>query len=133
MRLKKNRKQTQKGVEDLRIKILNQQATVGRTEKEFRNYQKQLENVENVSKQAEGAADDLSGSLKDVEGSAENATTSTEKLKEGFTVVKGVIANLIAEGIKKLSSEFVDLAKQAVNFKAEFESSYEHLASNKLA
>ena len=93
-------------------------ATVGITEKEFRNYQKQLENVENVSKQAEGAADDLSGSLKDVEGSAENATTSTEKLKEGFTVVKGVIANLIAEGIKKLSSEFVDLAKQAVNLKA---------------
>ena len=60
--------------------------------------------------------------MKDVECSAENSTTSTEKLKEGFTVVKGVIANLIAEGIKKLSSEFVDLAKQAVNFKAEFES-----------
>lgn len=120
--VEKEQEANAKGVEDLRIKILNQQATVGRTEKEFRNYQKQLENVENVSKQAEGAADDLSGSLKDVEGSAENATTSTEKLKEGFTVVKGVIANLIAEGIKKLSSEFVDLAKQAVNFKAEFES-----------
>lgn len=120
--VEKEQEANAKGVEDLRIKILNQQATVGRTEKEFRNYQKQLENVESVSKQAEGAADDLSGSLKDVEGSAENATTSTEKLKEGFTVVKGVIANLIAEGIKKLSSEFVDLAKQAVNFKAEFES-----------
>lgn len=120
--VEKEQESNAKGVEDLRIKILNQQATVGRTEKEFRNYQKQLENVENISKQAEGAADDLSGSLKDVEGSAENATTSTEKLKEGFTVVKGVIASLIAEGIKKLSSEFVDLAKQAVNFKAEFES-----------
>lgn len=120
--VEKEQEANAKGVEDLRIKILNQQATVGRTEKEFRNYQKQLENVESVSKQAEGAADDLSGSLKDVEGSAENATTSTEKLKEGFTVVKGVIANLIAEGIKKLCSEFVDLAKQAVNFKAEFES-----------
>lgn len=120
--VEKEQESNAKGVEDLRIKILNQQATVGRTEKEFRNYQKQLENVENISKQAEGAADDLSGSLKDVEGSAENATTSTEKLKEGFTVVKGVIASLIAEGIKKLSSEFVDLAKQAVNFSAEFES-----------
>lgn len=120
--VEKEQEANAKGVEDLRIKILNQQATVGRTEKEFRNYQKQLENVENFSKQAEGAADDLSGSLKDVEGSAENATTSTEKLKEGFTVVKGVIASLIAEGIKKLSSEFVDLAKQAVNFSAEFES-----------
>lgn len=120
--VEKEQESNAKGVEDLRIKILNQQATVGKTEKEFRNYKKQLENVENVSKQAEGAADDLSGSLKDVEGSAENATTSTEKLKEGFTVVKGVIASLIAEGIKKLSSEFVDLAKQAVNFKTEFES-----------
>ena len=120
--VEKEQEANAKGVEDLRIKILNQQATVGRTEKEFRNYQKQLENVENISKQAEGAADDLSGSLKDVEGSAENATTSTEKLKEGFTVVKGVIASLIAEGIKKLSSELVDLAKQAVDFSAEFES-----------
>lgn len=120
--VEKEQEANAKGVEDLRIKILNQQATVGRTEKEFRNYQKQLENVESVSNQAEGAADDLSGSLKDVEGSAENATTSTEKLKEGFTVVKGVIANLIAEGIKKLSSELVDLAKQAVDFSAEFES-----------
>lgn len=120
--VEKEQEANAKGVEDLRIKILNQQATVGRTEKEFRNYQKQLENVENISKQAEGAAGDLSDSLKDVEGSAENATTGTEKLKEGFTVVKGVIASLIAEGIKKLSSEFVDLAKQAVNFSAEFES-----------
>lgn len=120
--VEKEQEANTKGVEDLRIKILNQQATVGRTEKEFRNYQKQLENVENISKQAEGAAGDLSDSLKDVEGSAENATTGTEKLKEGFTVVKGVIASLIAEGIKKLSSEFVDLAKQAVNFSAEFES-----------
>lgn len=120
--VEKEQEANAKGVEDLRIKILNQQATVGRTEKEFRNYQKQLENVDSAAKQAEGAADDLSGSLKDVEGSAENATTSTEKLKEGFTVVKGVIASLIAEGIKKLSSEFVDLAKQAVDFKAEFES-----------
>ena len=120
--VEKEQEANAKGVEDLRIKILNQQATVGRTEKEFRNYQKQLENVDSAAKQAEGAADDLNGSLKDVEGSAENATTSTEKLKEGFTVVKGVIASLIAEGIKKLSSEFVDLAKQAVDFKAEFES-----------
>lgn len=120
--VEKEQEANAKGVEDLRIKILNQQATVGRTEKEFRNYQKQLENVDSAAKQAEGAAGDLSDSLKDVEGSAENATTGTEKLKEGFTVVKGVIASLIAEGIKKLSSEFVDLAKQAVNFSAEFES-----------
>lgn len=120
--VEKEQEANAKGVEDLKIKILNQQAAVGKTEKEFRNYQKQLENVESESKQAENATDDLNGSLKDVEGSVENATTSTAKLKEGFTVVKGVIANLIAEGIRKLSSELVDLAKQAVTFSAEFES-----------
>ncbi|MDD6145919.1 MAG: phage tail tape measure protein, partial [Oscillospiraceae bacterium] len=55
-----------------------------------------LDNNKEKMSDAEYAADDLSDELKDVEN-------STEKASDGFTVMKGVAANLITEGLNKLT------------------------------
>ena len=44
-----------------------------------------------------------------------------EKANEGFTVAKGVLANLAAEGIRMVVSAFKDLATEAFNVGASFE------------
>lgn len=56
---------------------------------------------------AAGAADDLDESLEKTEKSAKDAG-------DGFTTMKGVIANLISDGIKALAREAVDSLKEIV-------------------
>jgi len=63
---------------------------------------------------ADKAADDLDNTMVDVED-------STEKASEGFTVMKGVLANLVAEGIKKAISGLKTLADEAIEAYKEFD------------
>ena len=53
-----------------------------------------------------------------------NTEKKTSSLSEGFTVMKGVIANLISDAIKKLARECVNLAKSVVSTGIEFESAF---------
>ena len=70
---------------------------------------------------ASSAADKLDHSLEDVEDDA-------KKANDGFTVLKGTIANLAAQGItalfngcKRLGSELINVGKQAYEAYSEFE------------
>lgn len=64
---------------------------------------------------ADKAADDLDNTMVDVE-------ESTDKATGGFTVMKGALANLVAEGIKKAISGLKTLADEAVEAYKEFDS-----------
>ena len=79
---------------------------------------------ENKDKMAEldRAADELDNSLDDVDDSAEQAT-------EGFTVMKGVLANLAADAIRKVVTGLIDLAKTTINTGMEFEASMSKVAA----
>jgi phage-related minor tail protein len=63
---------------------------------------------------ADKAADDLDKTMVDVEG-------DTKKASDGFTTMKGVLANLVAEGIKKAISGLKDLGREAVEAYKEFD------------
>ena len=84
-----------KAADDLRIKILNQEAAIGKTDKELRNYSSALDHAGDETRQFSDA-------------SAE-AHRMTGNLTDGFTVMRGAIANLIADGIRKLGSELKSL------------------------
>ena len=95
-----------KGAEDLMIKINNQKAAIGNTEKQIRNYNTQLENLG-----------------KDTE----NATKDTKNLNDGFTVMKGVMTDLVSTGIKALIQGLKDLASYAKEAYQEFDKGYDNL------
>lgn len=63
---------------------------------------------------ADKAADDLDKTMVDVE-------SDTKKASDGFTTMKGVLANLVAEGIKKAVSGLKDLGREAVEAYKEFD------------
>lgn len=97
-----------------RIKVNNYQAAVNKTEKELNNYEKELKDVETGSKDAGKAVED-SGKA------AKNAS-------DGFTVMKGALASLVASGIRlaingvvKLGHEIYDLGKQSIESYAQYE------------
>lgn len=68
--------------------------------------------------------DDLAKEVLEAKKANGELDNSNEKLKEGFTVVKGVIANLITDGIKKLATSMVEAAREVYNAGATFESAF---------
>lgn len=83
-----------KQADDLKIKIANQEAAVNKTKKEIANYQNALENVGKET---------------------DDVNKKTEKAGDGFTVFKGVLADLAATAIKEVVSGLKDLASGVYN------------------
>lgn len=76
-------------------------AKIGKLSTELQENKKALE-------KADSAADEFDNTLEKVDDSAEEAG-------DGFTVMKGALANLIARGIEAAASKLVDLGKEAIN------------------
>ena len=104
-----------KAADDLRIKIANQQAAVNETKKQIQEYDAKLEEAEQDMKDADKAADNLSDSLDDAGDSAESSANG------GFTVLKGALADLVANAISKAVEALKDFAKEVVNVGMEFD------------
>lgn len=102
--------------DNLKITILNQQAAFNSTEKEIKNYNSVLDKLENEADQAENAVDDLSDEMS-------NSKAAVTELTGGFTVMKGALASLVADGFRKAIEAAKDFAKEmittAANVKAE--------------
>ena len=85
-----------------------------------------VKDVASAFKKVESAADDVDGDgLKDaardadkldreLDEAAQSAGKLGDKLGSGFTVAKGILANLAAEGIQMVASGLVDLAGEAI-------------------
>lgn len=102
-----------KGAEELAIKINQQKAAIGNTEKQIKNYTSQLDDLEKESSEAEKGSDELGDSV-------ENAGNSAESSSGGFTVLKGALSSLLADGIKGVVSGLKDLATDSSNAYAQF-------------
>ena len=89
--------------QNLEVKFNKQQATVNKVEKELEEYRSELANVGQKSI-------DLGN--------------SQQTLSEGFTVMKGVVANLITDGLRKLGESLKEVATQAIRTGIEFESAF---------
>lgn len=97
-----------KGAQELAIKLNNQKAAIKNTEAELDKYEKELNE----------AGDDVKGLGKDID----STNSQVEKASDGFTVMKGVLANLVAQGIRLAVTAFKDLATEVYTTGANFES-----------
>lgn len=95
-----------KGAEELMIKINNQKAAIGNTEKQIRDYNTQLDNLGKETK---------------------DAGKDTKDLTDGFSVMKGVMADLVSAGIKALIQGLKDVANYAKEAYTEFDKGYDNL------
>ena len=86
----------------VKISINNQEAAIAKTEKELEQYNNQLEELPKTLDETGDAA---------------------EKAADGFTVIKGALADLVADGIRNAISALKDFAKEAIQVGMDFESS----------
>lgn len=99
-------------VRRLNDQLLDVTASIGRTEKAQRKYTNQLNELESETKQATTATDKLSKEMKD-------ADKASGSLKEGFTVLKGVVAGLVTTGINSLISGLQSVVSESREFRRE--------------
>lgn len=90
-----------------RIKFNNMKAAVNKTEADLQKYEAQLEDVTSETKQMDNALED--------------SGNAARRVSDGFTVMKGALANLLADGIRATIRGLQELAKETFNAGASFE------------
>lgn len=101
-----------KAADDLKVTILNQQGAINKTEKEFDDLSDTLTKVEKAEIKAALTGRDVDKVLDEMDDSAKKAT-------DGFTVMKGALASLVADGIRKAASALKDFAGSMITTAAE--------------
>lgn len=108
----KEQGENSKGAQELAIRIKNQEAAVNKTEHSLNNYEKELKDVQKAEKLAAKNGKSVEENLRDLGDQAEETGKEVEKSSDGFSVMKGVLANLAAQGIQVALSAMKDLAKE---------------------
>lgn len=85
------------------VKIEELKRELGKTTNELKDYDDKLEKARNGTLDLEDASKNLDGK---------------------FTILKGTVANLISDGIKKLATETFEAAKQVLDMGVSFESAF---------
>lgn len=106
--------------EQLRTKIEQQKSTISKTKSAMNQYEGSLREVSEAERIAEreGISVDealrkLSGSASDADGAMGDLAQSTENTSGGFTVMKGALASLVADGIKNAIGALKDFALES--------------------
>lgn len=103
----KEQGENSKGAKELAIQLNNQRAIVGETQSKLNYYEEQLEDCKNGTGKFADEMDD--------------ANRSSKKASDGFTVMKGALASLVADGIKLAVQGLKDLGREAVEAYKEFD------------
>lgn len=117
----KEQDNNKKSANQLELAILKDKAAVGNTERDIRHYETSLTELENT-------ADDAGEEVKDLGDETKKSGDKAEKGSKGYTVFKGILADLAAsaikaaaEGVKKLGEGILEIGKQALSGYAEME------------
>lgn len=106
----------QKELDDLKTKYKNVAAEQGTTSDEARDLAAQISDLSGELKENRDKLDEAADAADDLDKSLENAGESAEDAANGgFTVFKGVLANLITNVIGKLIDSVTDLAGEAIS------------------
>lgn len=115
-------------VEALRQKLEKAKEIYGENSTEVSKLKTQLNNAERQYVQTENAIEDCNKDLdnnsdeaKEAEKALDNLSDSADKANDGFTVMKGVLADLAADGIRLLVDGLKEVSKYVLNTGMDFE------------
>ena len=105
----------EKSMSQMRIEMNNAEADINKTTKE-------LDNLEDALNESSEAGDDLGDAMEDAGQSAENASG-------GFTVMKGILADLASNAIQMCVSAMKDFVTQSVEVGKNFDSAMSEVSA----
>ncbi len=104
--------ETSNEVKELTNRLNRAKTNLDKTQASAKKYAQQLDKVQSETASAETETGKLNVKLKETE-------TATTKLKGGFTVLKGAIANLVSTGITSLISGLKNAVTESRDFRRE--------------
>lgn len=104
-----------RGAQELAIRLNNQQAAIKKTEASLSDYATEL--------------DQAGGDVEEFADYVQDANEQAEMSSEGFTVMKGALANLVADGIRLAIDALKDLAAQTFEVGSQFEADMSKVAA----
>ena len=105
----------EKSMSQMRIEMNNAEADINKTTKE-------LDNLEDALNESSEAGDDLGDAMEDAGQSAENASG-------GFTVMKGILADLASNAIQMCVSAMKDFVTQSIETGKNFDSAMSEVSA----
>ena len=118
-----------KELKELKEQYVNACLQFGKNSKEAKSFANQIQSLsrelntnQNRLERFEDSADDLDATLLDVNEAVEGS-------RKGFTVLKGVIADLVANGIRELVQGFKDVSKYVFSTGMDFEEAMDKVQS----
>ena len=118
----KEQGENSKGAEELQIKINNQKAAIEQTKKELGKYNSELNDTEKQT-------DDTGKEVKDLGDETEESGKNAKDAADGFTIMKGAIANLVSDAIQAGISKLKEFSDQLVKVGINFDSSMSKVAA----
>lgn len=114
----------------LKVAINNQKAAINNTEKQIKSYGDALNTAEQAEEIAARTGRDAAEVFDELANSADDAGKSAESAANGgFTVMKGVVANLVSDVLSKAVDALKDFAKASIETGMGFESSMSEVAA----
>lgn len=100
-------------IDNMTITMTNQKGTVNGVTRELGTYENNLQELRTAENQAENATDDMNDEL-------EHSGTAARNASDGFTVFKGALANLLADGIRKVTQGLKDMVNAGIEYETAF-------------
>lgn len=104
-----------KEAQEMQIKLNNQQAAVNATQKELSKYKDTLSTLQAAEEAAADGAEDQAKETKNLGDSLQDAKKDAKEASDGFTTMKGVLADLASTAIKSVVSGLKDIGREAMN------------------
>ena len=101
--------ESSKAAQEMAIKLNKAEAAVEKTGKEMNQYKTRLDEVER-------GTNDTEKETKQLDAAMSRLDAVTSKVSGGFTVMKGVLANLVADGIRAAIEGFKELLRGGYDF-----------------
>ncbi len=111
-------------LKSLQTEYKNVVLSQGKNSTEAKNLASQIKSLNNDIRDNKDKLNAAEKATEQLGDEMNNTKNQTSKLSEGFTVMKGVIANLAADAIKKLGRNLVGAVKSVVSSGIEFESAF---------
>lgn len=115
--------------EKLTLKILNQDTAYKKVQKQLNDTEKDLKDFGDESKSTGKSIEQLKAEALKSQQSIKGVGESAKDASDGFTVMKGAIANVIAQGFTKLTDAAIQGAKDIYNFGVEYSKTVKKLQS----
>lgn len=126
--LKKEIRSQQSDLEELKKKYASVVIEQGKDSDSAKELEAQIGSLSGELKENKKKMDDARKAADNLDGSIDELDESTEDASEGFTVMKGALANLVSQGItaalnglKQLGQAIVDVGKQSIGNYANYE------------